>query len=65
MASVSGILRESRFTPENIPKFEAKLFFEGSRQRKYLEQLSVMLLLSTTIATMVIMSDAVAAGNLQ
>jgi hypothetical protein len=32
-----------------VPQFEAKLFFEGAKRRKDLEQFAVLLFLSTVI----------------
>jgi uncharacterized hydrophobic protein (TIGR00271 family) len=60
MSSLSDIVRENRFTPEDVPRFEAKLFFEGKRRRKYYEQFSVLLLLATIIATMGVLGDSTA-----
>ena len=52
MSFLSNTVRENQFTPEEIPKFEHKLFFEGARQRSYLERFSVLMFLATVIATM-------------
>ena len=52
MGFLENTVRENRFTPEEIPKFESKLFFEGARRRPYLERFGVLLFLSTVIATM-------------
>lgn len=60
MSIRSRILRENRFLPEDVPRFEAKLFFEGDRRRPYLERFSVLLFLSTVIATMGILGDSTA-----
>lgn len=57
---LSEVIRENRFTPEDVPRFEAKLFFEGARRRKYNEQFGVLLLLATIIATMGILGDSTA-----
>jgi hypothetical protein len=32
MSILSKVIRENRFTPEDVPRFEAKLFFEGAAQ---------------------------------
>ena len=60
MSSLSDIVRENRFTPEDVPRFEAKLFFEGTRRRKHYEQFTVLLLLATIIATMGVLGDSTA-----
>jgi hypothetical protein len=33
----------NRFTPEDVPRFEAKLFLEGAQRRKHYEQFGVLL----------------------
>jgi uncharacterized hydrophobic protein (TIGR00271 family) len=60
MSILTDIVRENRFTPEDVPRFEAKLFFEGARRRRHYEQFSVLLLLATIIATMGILGDSAA-----
>ena len=57
---LSKILRDNRFLPEDVPKFEAKLFYEGARQRPYLERFFALLILATIIATVGVMSDSTA-----
>jgi hypothetical protein len=44
------ILRDNRFTPEDILGFENKLFFKGPRLGPYLVRFTVLLFLSTIIA---------------
>jgi len=60
MSLLSEMIRENRFTPEDVPRFEAKLFFEGAARRKYFEQFGVLLVLATIIATAGIMGDSTA-----
>src|SRR5512136_315662 len=60
MSILSDMLGANRFTPEDVPRFEAKLFFEGARRRRYYEQFGVLLLLATIIATMGILGDSTA-----
>jgi uncharacterized hydrophobic protein (TIGR00271 family) len=59
-----GILRkiadDNKFTPESLPKFEAKLFFEGPRRLVDLEQFAVLLFLSAVIATYGVLADSTA-----
>ena len=57
---LSAILSANRFTPENLPDLESKLFFEGERQRPYLVRYTVLLFLSTIIATGGILVDSTA-----
>ncbi len=61
MGTLSDMLRENRFTPEDVPRFEAKLFFEGARRRRYYEQFGMLLLLATIIASAGIIGDSTAA----
>jgi len=51
MDMLSSIFRDNRFRPEDVAKFEAKLFYEGDRRRPYLERFFVLLILATIIAT--------------
>ena len=60
MTTLSNILRGNRFRPEDVPKFEDKLFFEGERRRPYLERFFVLLILATIIATAGIIGDSTA-----
>jgi uncharacterized hydrophobic protein (TIGR00271 family) len=60
MNQLANLIRENRFTPEDVPRFEAKLFFEGARRRPYLERFGVLLFLATIIATAGIISDSTA-----
>jgi len=48
------------FTPEDVPGFERRLFFEGARRRQYLERFGVLLFLSAVIATMGVIGDSAA-----
>lgn len=38
MSVVSQMFRESTFTPENVSRLESKLFFDGVKRRRQLEQ---------------------------
>ena len=60
MSRLTGLVRENRFTPEIVPWFEGKLFFEGDRRRPYLEQFGMLLVLSTIIATAGVIGDSTA-----
>lgn len=60
MGLLSNIVHDNKFTVEDVPKFEAKLFFEGAKRRKDLEQFTVLLFLSTVIATYGVLGDSTA-----
>jgi uncharacterized hydrophobic protein (TIGR00271 family) len=60
MGTFRSIIDDNRFRPEDLPAFEAKLFFEGDQRRVNLEQYVVLLFLSTLIATLGVMGDSTA-----
>lgn len=60
MSTLSNILRDNRFRPEDVAKFRDKLFYEGDRRRPYLERFFVLLTLATIIATAGIIGDSTA-----
>lgn len=60
MSVLSEIMRDNRFTSEDMPGFESKLFFEGARRRPYLVKFFVLLFLSTIIAAFGVLNDATA-----
>lgn len=60
MNSLSRMLRDNRFQPEDVPKFESKLFFEKERKRPYLERFFTLLILATIIATAGVLGDSTA-----
>ena len=60
MSVVSQMFRESTFTPENVTRLENKLFFDGVKRRRQLEQFSVLLFLAAIIATMGVLGDSTA-----
>lgn len=60
MDTWSNILRDNRFRPEDVAKFEQKLFYEGVRSRPYLERFFTLLILATIIATAGILGDSTA-----
>jgi uncharacterized membrane protein len=60
MSVINEILRDNRFTPQEIPNFEKKLFFKGARLRPYLVRFTVLLFLSTVIATFGVINDSTA-----
>ena len=60
MGVFRNIIEDNRFTPEDLPAFSAKLFFEGDRRRADLERFVVLLFLSTLIATFGVMGDSTA-----
>ena len=60
MKVFSEILRDNRVTEEDLPNFEQKLFFKGPRLRLYLVRFTVLLLLSTVIASFGVINDSAA-----
>ena len=60
MNTLSRIFHDNQFQPDDVPKFENKLFFEGTRKRSYLERFFVLLILATIIATAGIVGDSTA-----
>ena len=54
------ILRDNRFQAADVPNFTNKLFFEGPRQRAYLERFFTLLILAAIIATSGILADSTA-----
>ncbi len=60
MSFLRSIIDDNKFTPEDIPGFEAKLFFEGVKRRVNLERFTVLLILSTIIATYGVIGDSTA-----
>lgn len=60
MSKFSELFRENEFTPEDVPAFENKLYFEGNRRRPYLVRFTVLLFLSAVIASGGIITDSTA-----
>jgi uncharacterized hydrophobic protein (TIGR00271 family) len=60
MGIVSKIIDDNKFTPEDIPKLEGKLFWEGPKRRINLERFAMLLLLSTIIANYGVLKDSTA-----
>jgi len=60
MGLLSNIVHDNKFTPEDVPPFEAKLFFEGAKRRVHLERFAVLLFLSTVIAAYGVIADSTA-----
>lgn len=60
MGVVRTFIENNKFKTENLPSFEARLFFEGDKRRADLERFTVLLFLSTIIATYGVIGDSVA-----
>ena len=60
MGIFRNIVDDNKFTPEDVPPFEDKLFFEGDKRRVNLERFAVLLFLSTVIATYGVLGDSTA-----
>ena len=60
MNILRNFINDNKFSPEDVPAFQAKLFFEGAKQQVDLERFTVLLLLSTIIATYGVIGDSTA-----
>jgi len=60
MVSLSTILKNNKFTSADLPEFESKLFFEGDKTQRYLVRFSILLFLSSVIATQGVIEDSTA-----
>lgn len=60
MVSLSAILKDNKFTSADLPEFESKLFFEGDETQRYLVRFSILLFLSSVIATQGVIEDSTA-----
>jgi len=60
MNILRNIIDDNKFMPEDVPRFEEKLFFEGEKRRVNMERFAVLLVLSTIIATYGVIGDSVA-----
>ena len=60
MGLLANIVKDNKFTPEDVAPFEAKLFFEGDKRRVSLERFAVLLFLSTVIAAYGVIADSTA-----
>jgi len=60
MSVLSQVIRENTFKPEDVSRFESRLFFEGAKRRQHREQFAVLLFLATVIATMGVVGDSTA-----
>ncbi len=60
MGLLKNIVDDNKFSPEDLPKFENKLFFEGKNRRVDIEKFAVLLFLSTVIATYGVLGDSTA-----
>lgn len=54
------VLSNNQFTPDDMEKFVAKLFFEGDDRRRHLERFGVLLFLSAVIATFGVIGESAA-----
>jgi uncharacterized hydrophobic protein (TIGR00271 family) len=60
MGLLRKIIDDNTFTPEDIPKLEGKLFWDGPKQRINIERYAVLLFLSTIIASYGVLGDSTA-----
>ena len=60
MGIISAIHERNKFTVDELPGIESKLFFEGDRAGPYLVRFSALLFLSTVIAALGVISNSTA-----
>jgi uncharacterized hydrophobic protein (TIGR00271 family) len=60
MNIIRNFVANNKFTTENLPSFEARLFFEGAKMRSDLERFVILLFLSVAIATYGVIGDSAA-----
>ena len=60
MSILKKIIDDNKLTPEDLPKLEGKLFWEGPQRRVNLERFGLLLFLSTIIATYGVLKDSTA-----
>lgn len=60
MGILKKLVEDNKFTPEDVPILEKKLFWEGPKRALNLERFSVLLFLSTIIATYGVLGDSTA-----
>lgn len=60
MTILRNFINDNQFKAEELPAFRNKLFFEGAKRRVNLQRFSILLLLSTAIATYGVIGDSVA-----
>ena len=60
MSILTNIIVDNQFKAEELPVFKNKLFFEGAKRRVNLVRFTVLLFLSTAIATYGVIGDSVA-----
>lgn len=60
MSILQNFINDNKFSAKDLPAFEAKLFFEGDKRRANLERFTILLFLSTAIATYGVIGDSTA-----
>jgi uncharacterized hydrophobic protein (TIGR00271 family) len=60
MGVLRNLIADNKFKSDDLPKFEDKLFFEGSKRRVNTERFVVLLFLSTVIASYGVLADSTA-----
>ena len=60
MGILRNFINDNQFKAEELSTFKNKLFFEGDKRRVEFERFTILLFLSTAIATYGVMGDSVA-----
>ena len=56
MSILRNFIKDNKFKSEDLPAFEAKLFFEGAKRRVNLERFVILLFLATFTPTVALLA---------
>jgi uncharacterized hydrophobic protein (TIGR00271 family) len=60
MGVIKEIVKDNQITPDDVPRIEDELFYEGEKRRLNLESFAVLMFFATVIATYGVISDSTA-----
>ncbi len=60
MGLIRNIVHDNQITPDDVPRIEDALFYEGAKRRLNLESFAVLMFFATIIATYGVISDSTA-----
>jgi uncharacterized hydrophobic protein (TIGR00271 family) len=60
MGLIREIVNDNQITPDDVPRIEGELFYEGAKRRLNLESFAVLMFFATVIATYGVISDSTA-----